>query len=93
MTDSKVAAHARVKGRVQGVGFRYFALEAANTRGVKGWVRNLPDGDVECVVEGSRPDVDDFLQALRQGPSMGRVDSVQVDWPPYFGSFSEFSIR
>ena len=89
----EAAAHVVIKGRVQGVGYRFFALDAANIHRLKGWVRNVPDGDVECVVEGPRPSIDDFLEALRKGPSMARVDAVHISWKHPTFHFSEFSIR
>jgi acylphosphatase len=57
-----------VKGTVQGVGFRYFAIRAARNAGVDGTVRNLPDGTVEAIAEGSPEAVADFRAALERGP-------------------------
>ncbi len=68
-----------VSGRVQGVGFRYFALDAARREGLTGTVRNLDDGRVEAVAEGESDSVVRFERALRQGPSRARVERVQVD--------------
>jgi acylphosphatase len=65
-----------VSGRVQGVGFRVFAHRAAAEAGVRGWVRNLPDGSVETVVEGEPEAVDRYLQRLRRGPLIGKVTRV-----------------
>jgi acylphosphatase len=93
MTVSPQAAHVLVKGRVQGVGFRFFAQEAAETYDLKGWVRNMPGGNVECEVEGSRAAIESFLEDLRKGPPVARVDSLQVDWRPATHQFTDFSIR
>jgi len=68
-----------LNGRVQGVGFRFFAADAARREGLSGWVRNLDDGRVEAVVEGESESVVRFERALRQGPSRARVEYVQVD--------------
>jgi acylphosphatase len=78
-----------VRGRVQGVGFRYFAERAAREIGVKGFVRNLADGSVESVVEGDEVSVARYLEKLRQGPRLSRVDAIDVgEVPPQdFGSF------
>ena len=68
-----------VSGRVQGVGFRFFAERAARDLGVRGWVRNLPDGSVETVAEGEEDAVSGYLARLRTGPGGSRVDAVAVD--------------
>ena len=60
-----IARRAVVSGRVQGVGFRFFAERAAREAGVKGWVRNRPDGTVETLVEGEQAAVDGYLDRLR----------------------------
>jgi len=75
------------------VGFRFFAQEAAETYDLKGWVRNMPGGNVECEVEGSRAAIESFLEDLRKGPPVARVDSLQVDWRPATHQFTDFSIR
>ena len=84
---------ASVRGRVQGVGFRYFVLDLATDLGLVGWVANMPDGSVRCVAEGPRRDLDTLLTALGQGPLGGRVDDVQATWGPAGGSFERFSVR
>jgi acylphosphatase len=73
-------ANVRVKGRVQGVGFRAFVQNHATTAGLTGWVRNLPDGAVEVQLEGPRDTIETVLHRVRQGPPGSRVDSVEVDW-------------
>jgi acylphosphatase len=82
-----------ISGRVQGVGFRYFAAEAAAREGLHGWVRNLPDGRVEISAEGDVEAVDRFERSLRQGPRGSRIDGVEVDLLPPAGGTSGFSIR
>jgi len=64
---------------VQGVGFRWFACEAAEREGVHGSVRNLPDGRVEAHAEGDAEALERFERALRHGPPGARVDEVEVD--------------
>lgn len=71
-------AHVFVSGRVQGVFFRDSTRAKALEVGVAGWVRNLQDGRVEAVFEGSREAVDAMLQYCRQGPRLARVDDVAV---------------
>ena len=68
-----------VEGEVQGVGFRYFAVRRALRIGVSGWVRNLPDGRVEALAEGSLAALAEFEAALRRGPDMAAVTNLQVD--------------
>ena len=94
MSSNKLAAaQVLIKGRVQGVGYRYFAQDAAEAYGLKGWVRNLPGGGVECEVEGSRSGIEAWVEALRQGPSLARVEDVQVNWKPYAGQYTDFTVR
>jgi acylphosphatase len=74
-----IARRALVSGRVQGVGFRFFARRAAESASVAGWARNLPDGRVETVVEGEEDAVERYLEKVRRGPMGGRVDGVEVE--------------
>jgi acylphosphatase len=84
----------RVEGRVQGVGYRYFALEKANALGLKGWVSNLADGAVAAEAEGPKAALDAWLAQLHRGPSMARVDRLQVDTVTGTqGPFTHFEIR
>ncbi len=91
--DSKVRAHVFIKGRVQGVLFRYVTRDEANLRGVKGWVRNLEDGRVEAVFEGEKEKVDEMIEFCHYGPPAAKVSSVKVIWEDYTGEFKGFSIR
>jgi acylphosphatase len=75
----RVARRFVLSGRVQGVGFRYFAADAARREGLSGLVRNLDDGRVEAVAEGEADSVVRFERAIRQGPSRARVEHVQVE--------------
>lgn len=68
----------QVRGRVQGVGFRYSCAYAAGARGVDGWVRNRPDGSVEAAFEGAPDAVDAMVQWMRAGPRFARVTSADV---------------
>ena len=68
--------HYLVKGRVQGVGFRWFVHREAGALGLKGWVRNTEDGHVEVVAAGSGEDLAELSKALHQGSRGSRVDSV-----------------
>ena len=66
-----------VTGRVQGVGYRYFAQKAALALNLRGWVRNLPSGSVECLAAGSAAALAQFEDRLRQGPVLARVDFIE----------------
>jgi acylphosphatase len=68
-----------MSGRVQGVGFRYFTLDAARHEGLHGYVTNRDDGSVEAVAEGDAESLERFERALRRGPSQARVERVLVD--------------
>lgn len=68
--------HVIVAGRVQGVGFRWFALETADSLGVTGWVRNRADGGVEAEAEGTADALDEFERRLRTGNPNARVSGI-----------------
>jgi acylphosphatase len=88
-----VRLEATVRGRVQGVGFRWFVLRVADGLAIGGWVANEPDGTVRCVAEGSRTDLDTLLTALRDGPPGARVDRVDTTWMAATGAFDRFGVR
>ncbi len=77
MTPRRV--HLRITGLVQGVSYRANAQVLASRLGVRGWVRNLPNGDVESVAEGAPEALERYIAWCRRGPTGARVDSVQVD--------------
>ncbi len=81
---------ALVSGRVQGVGYRYFATHAAEQLGVVGTVRNSADG-VEAIAEGEESRLDEFLSALRRGPHAAEVTELSTAWDEPTGEFSEFT--
>ena len=62
-------------------------------RGIRGWVRNLPDGRVEAVFEGEKEIVDQMLDFCQSGPANAKVSSVEVTWADYTGEFKDFFIR
>ena len=82
-----------IGGCVQGVGFRFFTEAAAAREGLRGWVRNLPDGRVEIEVEGDAEAVERFERSVRRGPPGARVSHVQVDTAAPLPHQSGFSIR
>ncbi len=82
-----------VSGAVQGVGFRYFTLDAALELGLTGWVRNMYGGGVQVVAEGERVSLEQLLRNLRRGPHSARVDEVRFTWFPFQGEFDRFEVR
>jgi acylphosphatase len=80
-------------GDVQGVGFRLFAQAEARRQSLHGHVRNRHDGAVEVKAEGAAPDLERFLDALRRGPRLARVQDVRVAWSPYRGDLGPFGVR
>jgi acylphosphatase len=89
----RVARHYLIKGRVQGVGFRFFAQEAAVREGIHGWVRNTELGMVEVEAEGDAEALERFERRLRHGPPQARVDAVQAIDETASGRDTGFSIR
>jgi acylphosphatase len=81
-----------ISGRVQGVGFRWFTQDTATREGVKGWVRNLPDGRVEALLEGEEEAVTRVERAIRSGPRGARVENVYVDVQEV-GGYRSFTIE
>lgn len=84
---------ARVSGRVQGVGFRYYTRQTAHRLGLTGWVRNEYDGAVRFVAEGPRETLERLLLHITQGPPMSRVDAVSTSWDRATGVYKDFSVR
>lgn len=88
-----VRIHARVCGRVQGVGFRFFTQSKARQLGLVGYVRNRPDGDVEMEVEGVEDVVSEFVEAIKLGPPGARVLSANTEPRQTKAGESDFDIR
>jgi acylphosphatase len=94
MSETKLfRLHAYVKGRVQGVGFRYFVLQSAEGLDLTGWVRNLRDGRVEVMAEGAHEDLNRLLVALRKGPISADVRDVDYEFTEGKGEFEGFRVR
>ncbi len=81
-----------VTGIGQGGAFRAWTVRTARARGVTGWVRNLPDGRVEALVEGEAPAVEAVAAWCRQGPPAAKVTKTEVREEPYSGEFQDFRI-
>ena len=81
-----------VKGRVQGVFFRYNTRKMAERLGLKGWVKNKIDGTVEILAEGSDDKINDLIGWCKKGPIGSRVETVGIKTEKYKGEFKDFSI-
>ncbi|HEY4688505.1 MAG TPA: acylphosphatase [Anaerolineae bacterium] len=92
MKKTAECLHAIIHGQVQGVNFRYYTRLQAQTLDVTGWVRNLGDGTVEVMAEGSRAALEGLLDFLQRGPSHAEVVRVDVEWQKPGGRFSDFRI-
>ncbi len=90
---TRVRAYVRVYGRVQGVFFRANTVDKARELGVTGYVRNMPDGSVEAVIEGDKEKVEKLISWMHIGPPLARVDRVEVEYQEYKGEFTDFRIR
>ena len=74
-----IAKRLMIRGRVQGVGFRAWAVRRAHELGLDGWVRNRPDGTVEALIAGDTPAVEEMARLCRRGPRMAEVTSIDED--------------
>ena len=88
-----VRAHVFVNGEVQGVFFRSRIRQEADTRNVKGWVRNRADGRVEAVFEGEETAVKALVDFCKRGPPGARITNVDLSWEDYGNEFRNFEIR
>jgi acylphosphatase len=84
--------HVVISGKVQGVCFRAYTQDTATVLHLKGWVRNLRNGDVEAVFEGKEEDVDKMIAWCRQGPRLAKVVNVTVKEEPFSGEFDQFTV-
>lgn len=85
--------HLFIRGRVQGVNFRYYTMQKARELEVSGWVRNLWDGRVEAVAEGDENQVNQLVKWCHHGPPSALVEDVEASWEPPTGEFTDFLVR
>jgi acylphosphatase len=95
MTNDKTNEARRfiVRGRVQGVGFRWFVEREAHTLGIAGWVRNNSDSSVEILAMGSRDQLSGLRSRLQQGPRAARVDAVEESEAQPVSGLNNFRIE
>ena len=87
------AIHMLISGGVQGVFFRANTVSEARRLGLRGWVRNLPGGQVEVMAEGLRDALEKLLEWCSHGPAGATVSGVKSEWLDATGSFADFSVR
>jgi acylphosphatase len=83
----------RIAGKVQGVFFRQSAVDQARSLGLTGWVRNLPDGQVEAVAEGDSKGLAEFVRWCQKGPANARVSNVSISEAQATGEYTTFQIE
>ena len=81
-----------VEGMVQGVGFRYFVLGEARQLNLKGFVRNLPNNNVEIYSEGDRGLLEELIKSVKVGPRLSSVTNLQIEWKEYSGKYKSFDV-
>ncbi|MEO6696204.1 MAG: acylphosphatase [Ignavibacteria bacterium] len=89
----KASARITVSGVVQGVGYRYFCLKKAMEFGIKGYAKNLNNGNVELEAEGESGMINEFIKQLKVGPSRSIVKNVYVEEIPLENKYNNFNIR
>jgi acylphosphatase len=96
VSTERTSIHARrfvVRGRVQGVGFRWFVEREAHILKIAGWVRNNPDGTVEILAQGTRDQLAGLHSRLREGPRAARIDAVDVSDAQPAAGLTSFQVR
>ena len=93
MVNERVELHATIHGRVQGVGYRFFAERLANQLGVTGYAKNLWNGDVEVVGQADKATLETFIAKLREGPRVAIVTDVEVKWEQTTEFYPNFDIQ
>ncbi|MCH2448884.1 MAG: acylphosphatase [Gracilimonas sp.] len=85
--------HIFITGRVQGVGFRHFTRKNAENLGVTGWVKNLSDGRVEAVFQGSEEQIEELIQRCKKGPVASYVQNIEVEKDSGEEDYKNFSVE
>ncbi len=92
MLELNIEYHILIKGRVQGVGFRWFTQTLAEKLGVFGWVRNNYDGTVEIIAQGPEDILDDFINKLKSGPPSANVSSLEKEKRNIIKEYKNFQV-
>ena len=83
----------RIHGKVQGVGYRFFATRVARRLGLKGSIQNLRDGTVEAIVEGEKKVIDEWIEELREGPRYAEVTKIDQETKEFTGRLGDFDVK
>ena len=83
----------RIHGKVQGVGYRFFATRVARRLGLKGNIQNNRDGSVDAVVEGERDTIDEWLEELKEGPRYAEVTKIDQETKDFTGRLGDFDVK
>ncbi|HSP14419.1 MAG TPA: acylphosphatase [Thermoanaerobaculia bacterium] len=83
----------RIHGKVQGVGYRFFATRVARRLGLKGSIENQRDGTVEAIVEGERKAIDEWIEELKEGPRYAEVTSIDQETKEFTGRLGDFDVK
>lgn len=89
----KKQVYVKISGKVQGVFYRAEACEEARKLGLKGWIRNTEDGEVEAIAQGEEERLKHFITWCWDGPDQAHVKNVEIEWRDRFEDFPDFSIR
>ena len=89
----KELRHIRIHGKVQGVGYRFFATRVARRLGLKGSIQNLRDGTVEALVEGDKEKIDEWIEELKEGPRYAEVTQIDQETKDFTGRLGDFDVK
>ncbi|HEY6842650.1 MAG TPA: acylphosphatase [Thermoanaerobaculia bacterium] len=90
---AKEQRHIHIHGKVQGVGYRFFATRVARRLGLKGWIQNNRDGAVEAMVEGDGTVIDEWLEELKEGPRYAEVTKIDQETKEFSGKLPDFDVK
>jgi len=89
----KEQRHLRIHGKVQGVGYRFYATRVARRMGLKGWIQNNRDGSVEALVEGEKKAIDEWVEEIREGPRYAEVIKIDAVSKDFTGTLPDFDVK
>jgi acylphosphatase len=89
----KELRHIRIIGKVQGVGYRFFATRVARRLGLKGWIQNNRDSTVDAMVEGEKSVIDEWIEELKEGPRYAEVTKIEQESKEFSGKLPDFDVK